>query len=265
MVCLLVSLVTLPVLAVETASGAADSGANFLIELDAAEITVDMFYKGSILHVAGQLPSGYDAAAVLCAGGERDLELKKKGKVWGVLWMNVEEVAFKRIPSMYLLTLTGRLTELAPAAVLNSLGLGYDALRERSTGTSQDEEQRRLFGELIKLEESEGFFSITEGTVKVEPAFDGADRYSADCPLPARVAPGEYEVRVYGFKGSGDARTGEMLGSIPVQVKQVGLALLIATLARESGLLYGITAVVIAIGVGLFTGFVFGLGSKGGH
>ena len=101
--------------------------------------------------------------------------------------------------------------------------------------------------------------------MKLEPSSDGAARYSADCRLPPRVAPGDYDVRVYGFKGSGGTRDGEILGSSRIQVKQVGLALLIATLAQESGLLYGITAVVVAIGVGLFTGFVFGLSSKGGH
>jgi len=264
-VCLLASLTALPFPAAEGGQGAVGSGSNFSIEVNPTEVNVHMFYNGSTIHVAGQLPSGYDAVAVLCVGGERDLVLKKKGKVWGMLWMNVGEMDFKHIPSIYLLTLTGRLADLAPREVLNRLGLGYDPLKEHSAAGPEEADQRLLFGELIKLEEREGFFSITEGGVKLEPTSDGAVSYSADLQLPARVAPGDYELRVYGFKGTGDTRGGEVLSSSLIRVKQVGFALLVATLARESGLLYGITAVVVAIGVGLFTGFVFGLGSRGGH
>jgi uncharacterized protein (TIGR02186 family) len=238
---------------------------SFSVALCPAEIAVNMFYDGATLHVTGRLPAEYSGAAVLCIGKEGELELKKKGKVLGLLWVSVGQVKFEAVPSVYLLTSTEPLAALAPPEVQDSLGIGYDALRERSVEARGESGQKGLFGELVKLKESGGFFSITEGGMKLEPAPPGASCYAAECPIPARIAPGTYEVQVFGFKGSGATREGELLGSEPLTVRQVGLAALIATLARESGLLCGIVAVIVAIGVGLLTGFVFGLGSRGGH
>jgi hypothetical protein len=66
---------------------------------------------------------------------------------------------------------------------------------------------------------------------------------------------------IHGFKGE----EAHLLGSAVLQVRQVGMAASIRTLAMERGLLYGILAVVVAIVVGLATGVVFGLGSKKAH
>jgi hypothetical protein len=72
---------------------------------------------------------------------------------------------------------------------------------------------------------------------------------------------GEYQVRLFGFR----AGRGELLRAERLSVAPVGLTARVSTLAQSHGLLYGIVAVVIALGVGLLTGLAFGLVSKEGH
>ena len=101
------------------------------MKVEPAAIGVDLFYKGASVHVEGVIPAGYDAA-ILCGGQEGSIELKRKGKVAGFLWMNVAEVVFEDVPSLYLLSTSGALAKLAPPPVLEELGVGYPALESRA-------------------------------------------------------------------------------------------------------------------------------------
>ena len=230
------------------------------MKIDPAEIGVNVFYDGAAVRVEGGIPAGYEAA-ILCSGQRRDVELKKKGRVLAFLWMNVGEVVFEDVPSIYMLSTSSPLTELAPLPVLEELGVGYQALESRAMRSPEQTQQDADFGEFLKLKESEKLYSYTEGGVKLEPGPSGATKLSAECFLPTRAPWGEYEVRLFGFK----AGRGELLSTERVNVAPAGLTARVSALARSHGLLYGILAVLIALVVGLMTGFVFSLASKRGH
>lgn len=229
------------------------------LQLDPTEIHVDMFYGGEIVHVAGTIPAGYQAA-VLCSGEEGSVELKTKGKVLGFLWMNVGEVAFEHVPSLYVLSTSVPLADLAAAPVLEKLGLGYPALEStvvRQPGQGSFEGD---FREFLELKESEDLYSYDERGVELVQGPSGAMQLSAECLLPTKAPWGEYEVRLFGFK----AGMGELLRVERMRVDPVGVAARVSALARDHGLLYGVLAVLIALGVGLLTGLAFGLVSKKG-
>jgi uncharacterized protein (TIGR02186 family) len=229
------------------------------IRLEPREIAAGLFYDGASVQVDATVPLGRDVA-VVCAGKGERLELEKKGKALGVLWMSVGDVAFESVPSVYQLITSKRLGDLAGRDVQERLGLGYGALEAKAIRDRGDEEQRRLFGELIKLKESEGLYSITEGTLELRARSSSA-RVSGRFRLPAKTPPGDYEVRLIGFK---DGKA-ERLGCEPLRLRQVGMTAFISSLARQHGFIYGVFAVLIALGVGLLTGLLFGLGSKRGH
>lgn len=224
-----------------------------------SRIDVGLFYDGSNVQIHGTAPSD-QALAVTCVGPDRTLHLKRKGKVWGVLWMNVGEVSFPRIPSLYMLSTSKPIAQLAPEPERARLGIGYPGLRAHSLPTSTPE-QRRLFAELIKLERHAGRFSVSEGGVHLTRGPRGTRRFSASCRFPAHALEGTYAVDLIGF-GNGKGR---VLTHRTIRVEKVGTAVFIHSLAKNHGLLYGITAVIIALAVGLITGFLFGLGGKGAH
>jgi len=230
------------------------------MRIDPSEIGVDLFYSGTAVHVEGVIPAGTDAA-IVCRGQARAVELKKKGKVLGVLWMNVGDVVFEDVPSLYLLNTSGALAGLAEPPVLRDLGVGYDALESRALQSPGHDGSAGDFEEFLKLKESEQLYSVDESGVRIESGPNGAVRVSAECLIPTKAPWGEYEIDLFGFK----AGQGELLRSERLQLAPAGVTARISALVEHHGLLYGVLAVLIALGVGLLTGLAFGLVPKKSH
>ena len=239
---------------------AAFAGWDGRLKIDPAVIEATTFYSGATVEISAEVPEGYKLA-VVCNGRGAPVELNRKGKVLGALWMNVGDVSFERVPVMYQLQTSDRLDKLASQDVLNRLQIGYPALLTGSSAKEVSSDAESIFGELIKLREREGLFSMDEGTLKTSTESSGGSHLETTVRVPAKAPPGDYRVRVLGFK---DGR-GELLAAGKLKITQVGTAAFISSLAQQHGLLYGILAAVIAVVVGLLTGIVFGLGSKGGH
>lgn len=224
------------------------------LSLDPARVPVGVFYNGPTVAVSGEVPAG-SIAAVLVTGAEKELTLKKKGKVGGVLWMNVGTVSFGHVPVAYKL-----LFSQAPETAGEESGLGYEALARTALAGDDTKERRQLFSELVKLKEKEKLFAVDEAGVSLSPAGQGAMRASASFSLPPGAPMGSYDVKLFALS-KGQAR---LVSQKSITVERVGLVEMSVKLAHQHGLLYGILAVVIALAAGLLTGFAFG-GGKGGH
>ncbi|MEJ2215981.1 MAG: TIGR02186 family protein [Gemmatimonadota bacterium] len=227
------------------------------INVDPAEVSAGMFYTGATVHVSAVVPLGAEVAMV-CLDEGHPVKLKKKGKALGVIWMNVADVSFGEVPDLYLLRTSNRLDRLAGPAALADLALGYAALQARADPGPGAE---ALFGELTRLKQRDRLWHVSEGSVHLQPAGSGMALATADFALPAKAPPGAYQVLVYAFRDG----TGELAAEGSLRIRQVGVAAFISTLATGQGFLYGGLAALIAVIVGLATGVVFGLGSKGGH
>jgi uncharacterized protein (TIGR02186 family) len=227
------------------------------IQLVPNEVEANLFFNGREVEVQGTVLPGYEVA-VVCRGKASHLALRRKGKVWGVLWMNVGDVTFDDIPSLYLVSTSAPLASLASPAVLEQLGIGYQAL---AASAGQNGDDQPFFHELVKIKEREGIFAVHEGAVKLVPGAGGVRQVRAECALPSTVPMEGYEVQLFGFKEG----TGELLCSKAMEVKQVGVAHFMSSLVENRPLLHGFFAVVVAVAAGLATGLVFGGSSKKGH
>ncbi len=217
------------------------------IRVEPAEVQVGMFYRGTALRVEATVPAR-ESVALVCVGHESKVELKRKGKVGGVLWMNVGDVAFERVPAVFL-----QATELDGARP-GGAPPGYERMMARVLPATADEDTRQLFREFIRLKEHEQLFAS-----RGSPARSGSSRVSAEFWLPASIPPGKYEVQLLG--GAGDAV--EVLAAREITVERVGLAALISTMASQHGLVYGLLSVVFAIAMGFLTGILFKASKKG--
>lgn len=228
------------------------SGADLRVE--PAEVEVGMFYRGTKLHVEATAPTACKVA-LACVGHEAKVELKRKGKVGGLLWMNVGDVSFEHVPSLFL-----QASELdgdrgdGRVALDGGATRGYERMEARVLPASADEAQRRLFHEFIRLKEHEQLYRSRNG-----PARPSSTSVSAEFWLPASVPSGRYEVQLLGGRGE----PLEVLAAREFTVKRVGLAALISSTARTHGLLYGILSVVVAIAMGFLTGVIFKASKKG--
>jgi uncharacterized protein (TIGR02186 family) len=236
---------------------ALDESPRAVMQLVPEEVKANLFFNGAKVEVQGTVLPGYEVA-ILCRGKANHLALRRKGKVWGVLWMNVGDVAFDRIPSLYLLSTSAPVPGLASPAVLQQLGIGYPALAARA---GQDGDDQTYFRELVKIKEKEGTFAVREGAVQLLPGAGGIRQVRAECTLPSTVPVDGYEVDLFGFREG----TGELLCSKPMEVEQVGMAHFMSSLVQSRPLLHGFFAVIVAVAAGLLTGFVFGGSSKKPH
>jgi uncharacterized protein (TIGR02186 family) len=222
--------------------------------VDPPRARIGLFYEGVRLTVSSVVDTGTDVA-VLVSGPESALHLRKQARVWGAFWAPSGSVTFEHVPSVYLLRTSGAMERLAPASVLGELGIGYESLRS-AVGSGADGD---LFPDLIRLKESEHLFGVSMGEVRAEPMSTGQEMVTTVVELPAKARPATYRVRFFGFRA----------GALVVQEEREfaltrgGFNAFVDSLAQRRGLLYGILAVVVAVGAGLLVGAVFG--SVKGH
>jgi uncharacterized protein (TIGR02186 family) len=228
------------------------------IRVSPGTIKIGLFYGGQTIDVRATVPKGVEAVFEI-SGKRADLPLKIKGKKGGVLWMNVGEVTYAAVPSLFMIRSAKPLEALASEAALERLGIGYRALRTALVKDG-DETARAHIGELIELKESEGLFSVeTTGVEVVDKGAEGREVHAAFF-LPAKAPVGEYAIEVFAFKDN----AGSLLGSARVTLGYADATAFIVSLAKNHGLLYGCLAVLIAVLAGLFIGLIF-KGKAGAH
>jgi hypothetical protein len=231
------------------------AGPRAAIEVKPGDVEIGMFYRGTNVHVEGVAPAGYRLALV-CLGAEDKVELKRKGKVLQVLWMNVGDVSFEHVPSLYLASWEPRAQDLPRASP--DPAAAYDHIEAQVLPAQADSDTRRLFREFVKLKEEENLYS--SAPLHLDGSTSGSRRISADFFLPATAPAGSYEVRLVGQRGGAN----EILATERLVTRRVGLASLISSAAATHGLLYGILSVLLAIVAGFLTGVIFA-GAKKGH
>jgi Putative transmembrane protein (Alph_Pro_TM) len=279
-------------------AGAQPDASRAVLHVAPTSVEVGMFFRGATVHVEGIAPPGRRLALV-CVGKQAKVELKRKGKVWNALWMNVGSIAFDRVPSLlhaYADVDGAAVNQEALPADLR-LGLGAEGVESHVLPASADETTHRLFREFVRLRVKEGLYSfgklhaerlgtgggnggeprgapvstpvipVSAGGTSVQgrsPPERAADlalpaRISADFELPASIPPGQYEIRLIGYRDG----TAELLASETLAARRVGLALLISSFSEHHGLVHGIFAVLLAAAAGFLTGMLFASAKKG--
>jgi hypothetical protein len=103
------------------------------------------------------------------------------------------------------------------------------------------------------MKKSEELYCALPGALKISNSPEGRLTLKGTCPLPAKIPPGHYQVRLSVIKdGTVVEQKNEKL-----EVIMVGFPALLATLAYDHGAFYGIVAVLIAIATGFIMGFLF--------
>jgi uncharacterized protein (TIGR02186 family) len=220
-------------------------------------INIDFFYHGSSVSIRGVSDPGTDLI-IKIASPEGHQALKKRGKVAGLLWMNVGELKFENVPNLYSLHSTKKLEDILTPEETEKYVLGYPALEKHVaiSPLSTREEKDRWFNEFLKYKQASNLYTTDYGKV-LTTMQDGKQQYYILTPWPYQAAPGEYIVTVYAVKDKKIIETAETR----VQVQQVGTVKTLATMAKNKGALYGILSILAALGAGFGVGMVF---RKGG-
>ncbi|MDA8099302.1 MAG: TIGR02186 family protein [Nitrospiraceae bacterium] len=221
-------------------------------------ITIDFFYHGSSVSIKGIADAGTELA-IKVTSPESHQTMKKKGKVGGVLWMNVGTLSFEQTPNFYEVFSTKNIDEMLPSSEQEKYLLGYPALAKHVEINGADGESDRMtwFKEFVKFKEDQHLYLSSAGKITTTALPDGHQEYFILTDWPYQAAPGEYTVTVYAVK---DHKVIEQ-AETKVKVEQVGMVKTLATMASNNAAFYGFLSIGIALGAGFGVGLIF---RKGG-
>ena len=225
-----------------------------------SEIQVGINYRGDRIEFFGTLgDSGADAVIVKLRSPAETVKLNQKGRV-GPVWMNVKQHTVESVPFIYQISASDRLDQILSPELKQKLGIGFEALKEKmvihtTKGEAEPADAEIVFQGLLKLKQKEGLYKIDEeNRIKIKQGV----LFRHCIVFPAASKEGDYLVETYLF------RQGRLLQTVTdtIHVKKVGLEAKLVRWAQERPKLYGLCAVVIALGAGLLVGFIF---KGGGH
>lgn len=243
---------------------ASSSSAELTIKANHDHIKINFFYHGDEVNVSGTSDEGLDLI-VKITSPEIHQVFKKKGKVAGLLWMNVGTLNFEHVPNLYFLHTTGRLNDLLEDKEMDRQIIGYPALfrhvevttGEKTKTSLTEGEKERWFKEYVKFKESSRLYNVSEGDVSIKKSEKGLQDYHIRIQWPYQAPPGEYTITVYGIRDKKIVETATQ----KVFVEQVGGVKALADMAKNNGALYGIISIVVAVLAGFGVGMIF---RKGG-
>lgn len=221
-------------------------------------ITVDFFYHGSTVSVSGHSDKGADII-IKITSPEGHQVLKKKGKVGGVLWMNVGTLAFEKTPDLYFIHSTKKIEDILEDEEIERHSIGYLALMKRIviTPVEDEAEKKLIFDEFVKFKEHQRLYAESFGNIHIVPSPPDRQTYSIVLPWPYQAPPGEYELTVYAVKGRHIVDTAQSR----VKVEQVGGVKLLSDMATKNAAVYGTISIIAALAAGFGVGIIF---RKGG-
>ena len=223
------------------------------------QISIDSGFTGETITIFGNIEpaigssekyvEGTYSIAIIIEGPKQNRVVRKKNKKFGV-WLNSEQMVFKKIPSYYWLIANERIKNFSSQGFFSNANLlpqNQPAIVEVSPN-NQNVETRQLFSkELVRLMEQKGLFGINENGVR----FHSNTLYSVKIKLPSDVPVGPFLATTYLFKDGNiiDQR------SEGFSVRKTGVEKLLGTSAKQFPFAYGVFTVILA----LFTGWLGGV------
>ena len=237
--------------------GIGSASARLTAKANHDHINIDFFYHGSTVGVSGMTDPDTELI-IKIASPEGHESLKEKGKVGGILWMNVGTRKFENVPNLYAIHSTRKLDDMLSREELDRYVIGYPALGRHVEidPVTTPEEKATWFDEFLKYKERSKLYAATDGKIEMKEK-DGAQSYYILTQWPYQAPPGEYLVTVYAVK---DGKVVDQAES-RVQVAQAGLVKTLAGMAKNNAALYGMISIISALGAGFGVGLVF---RKGG-
>ena len=226
-------------------------------EVSQHEVQLRQGFTGTELLLFGALltPEGTRAARdydiiIVLKGPTQSIVVREKQKVAGI-WINVDSAELRSAPSYYAIASTRPIADIVDDKTAAIYELGLNWLQLSPIGSIDPEEQSRFSAGLVALNAEHGLYRQEEGAVQVSEQV----LYQARIQLPSRVPTGTYTAETFAVtKGRVVASA-----SSTIEVRKIGFERAIANFAEHYGLLYGLLAVVVSVGMGWAAGRLFAL------
>jgi uncharacterized protein (TIGR02186 family) len=206
-------------------------------ELSQARLEITTAFAGASIIVFGATeeligPRG-DEVLVQAVGPALPIVVRRKERVLGI-WVNGASARFAAIPGYYALAGTRAVVEMLAPEERREARLGLDMLPLRTS----EPDIARFRAALVGLKQGAGLWFEQREPVQVS----GGRLFHARLPLPATVAPGDYQVSVL------LVRRGRIVArqELSLIVARTGTAAQLADVSRTAPVLYGLACVLLA-------------------
>jgi len=224
-------------------------------------VEIGLSYHGDEIHFFGVSPvRDCDLIIRLTAEKSEEVKLSVKGRV-GPFWMSVKQYDVTDAPFMYKIHSTKPIEQIVSPETAQELELGYAAVQKKmklhlARGEAAPDDAAKVFRGLVKIKEDANLYNIIADPQRLE--ITEGRLYKHYFRFPPAATEGRYVVESFAFKD------GQLLGygKDVIQIKKVGLEHWLTEVSQNQPVLFGIMAVLIALGAGLLVGMIF---KKGGH
>lgn len=233
---------------------AASSKEQIESDISSRNIAIESNFTGKQIVIFGTIEnakhsefesSPYDIVVAI-RGPEKSIVTRRKARVAGI-WINRDSRSFAKAPGYYAVLSTRQLKDIAPRAILNANGLGFQSLDFTPIGMQDnsaiDAGIDAFRSAAIRIRQRDGLYLYDPTGV----IFVGQNLFRATVDLPASVPVGSYASDVYLL------RNGKVLSHNRsyLTINKQGFERFVFSAAFDHPLLYGIIAVIIAVASGL--------------
>jgi uncharacterized protein (TIGR02186 family) len=232
---------------IRTAESSTDKMA---VDLSNDQVQINTGFNGTDVMLFGTT-NGADDIIVTITGSPETNMVRKKTQIAGI-WVNTENVMFDGAPNFYAIASTRPLGQIAEPRILKLHQIGVQNLAIVLSQSSKKPTNKALTKykqALVRLKNELGLFVINPMNVKL---IDD-QLFKTNIYFPANMSTGNYIAEVFSFKN------GELVEKTnkPILVEKVGIGAEVFNLAHNQSALYGIIAILIAVGSGWIAAVVF--------
>lgn len=209
----------------------------------------ELLLFGAILYPGGRVPGDERPTdiAVVVKGPTEAILVREKEKVAGI-WVNAERLSYRSAPSFYSLASSRPIERIVDERTRAIYELGLSSLQLSPASNAPSNVQDRFARGLVDLKRRTGLYDEAPRAVEITEGV----LYRARVPIPARVPVGRFTAETFLI------RDGRVLAAATreIQIRKSGFERFVAWSAERRSWLYGLTTVVLSLGLGWAAGMI---------
>jgi uncharacterized protein (TIGR02186 family) len=196
---------------------------------------------GAVVYPGGRPPDHQVDIAVVLSGPVQPLLVREKEKIAGI-WMNADSDRFRSAPSFYAVASSRPISDLMDERTAAIYELGLHNLQLSPGGGALPDKERRFEAGLLDLRSRQGLYSENPRGVEINSGV----LYRAVITIPSQVPVGTYTAETFLI----DRHKVIAAATRDIQIDKSGFERTIAVAARRHGLVYGLTCILLSLGLG---------------
>ncbi|MEK6746910.1 MAG: TIGR02186 family protein [Pseudomonadota bacterium] len=220
--------------------------APLVADLSNYTIAMDSSFNGTRLFLFGVRNDTGDIVVVV-RGPEKNYIVRKKEKIAGV-WVNRDRIKFYNVPNYYAMASSKTLSDINKFAIFDRMGIGENNLLNNPS-IPNAENLSEFETAFLNHQRINRLYYTNPDNI----SFMGETLFKTVIEFSDKIPSGEYTAEIYLISD------GEIVGmqSTPISVAKSGLDAFIYNYAHNSPVLYGISAIILALSFGWLAGRLF--------